>query len=203
MTPPTSDRERLIRAARDILMEDGYDAVTPAAACGKAGLDAHAYDRSFATRDDLVVAALDAHWADLKPFLDQAFAAGVPPLEQLRRFFEGVYGFQNAQWSRLGCVVGCLLLRAGSAAPRMDQKVRQRVGEMLQETHGYVEGAIRTGQRQGKIRPGDVPTMAWTLIHYMEGVLGLARIQNDLHTLGGMMERSLEFLGAEPSTAPH
>ena len=179
-------------------MEDGYGAVTPEAACACGQVDRAGFDRLFPSPDDLVLAALNAHWSDLKGYLDQSFASGIAPLEKLRRFFDGITGFQDAQFSKLGCVVGCLLLRVGSAAARMDEKLRRRVTEMLTELHGYVEQALVEAQEQGQVRQGDIPTMAWTLIHYTEGVLGMARIQNDPQMLHGMMDRSLEFLGAEP-----
>jgi len=196
MTTATGDHDRLVGAARALLMEDGYDSVTAEAAAARAGLGAPEARTLFPSKDDLVLAALDAHWADLKPFLDQAFDASVPPLDRLRRFFEGIYAFQDAQWSKLGCIVGCLLLRVGSATSRMGERSRQRVLQRLNELHAYIEGALKDAQEQGLIRKGDIPTMGWTLIHYVEGVLGLARIQNDLHTFQGMMEHSLEFLGA-------
>lgn len=195
----TTDRDRLVGAARALLMEDGYDSVTADSAAARAKVSPDASRAIFPAKDDLVLAALDAHWTDLKGYLDQAFVRSAPPLDRLRRFFEGIYAFQHAQWSQLGCIVGCLLLRVGSATPRMGEKPRLRVAERLDELHVYIEGALKDAQDQGLIRRGDVPTMAWTLIHYVEGVLGLARIQNDLYTLQGMMEHSLEFLGARPA----
>ncbi len=202
MPEPTSDRDRLIGVARALLMEDGYNSVTTAAASARAKVDDAAAKTLFPAKDDLVIAALDAHWADLKQYLDQAFVRTIPPLDRLRRFFEGIYAFQDAQWSQLGVIVGCLLLRVGSATSRMGDAPRKRVAQRLDELHGYIESALKDAQDQGLIRAGDIPTMGWTLIHYVEGVLGMARIQNDLHTLQGMMEHSLEVLGAKPASLP-
>ncbi len=196
-------REKLVAAARDVLAQDGYGAATPQAIAARAGVVPEAFTQTFAGRQEAVLAAIDAHWKDLSGFLDAAFASDVPPLDRLRRFTEGVYGFQDQQWSRLGCVVGCLLLRVGSAASREDAPVRERVSACLGELQSRLEATIREGQDQKKIRPGDPGVMAWTLVHFVEGVLGMARIQNDVHTLRGMLDRSLEFLGAEPSLLRH
>ncbi len=84
----------------------------------------------------------------------------------------------------------------------MGERPRLRVAQRLDELHVYIESALQDAQEQGLIRKGDIPTMGWTLIHYVEGVLGMARIQNDLYTLQGMMEHSLEFLGAKPAALP-
>ncbi len=191
-------REKLVAAARDILAQDGYEAATPEAIAARAGVAPEAFSRAFSGRREAVLAAIDAHWKDLSGFLDVAFAADVPPLDRLRRFTEGVYGFQDRHWNRLGCVVGCLLLRVGSAASREDGPVRERVAACLRELQSRLEATIREAQAQKKIRSGDAGVMAWTLVHFVEGVLGMARIQNDYHTLQGMLDRSLEFLGAEP-----
>jgi len=194
----SSDRDRLIGAARILLLADGYDSVTLEAAAVRAELPPGAALGLFAHRDDLVVAALDAHWSALKQHLERAFDPTLAPLDRLRRFFDAIYAFQEAQWSSIGCVVGCLLLRVGSAASRMGEAPRRRAAERLDELHVYVEAALRDAQERGQIRAGDLRAMAWTLIQYVEGALGMARIQNDLRTLQGMMENSLEFLGAQP-----
>jgi len=194
----TSDRDKLIGVARALLMEDGYDSVSLESSAARAGLPVASATALFSTRDELVVAALDAHWDDLRKYLDQAFDRTLPPLDRLRRFFEGIYAFQDAQWSSLGCVVGCLLLRVGSATSRMGEAPRKRVAARIDELHVYVENTLRDAQDREEIRSGDLRAMAWALIHYVEGALGMARIQNDPRTLHGMMERSLEFLGARP-----
>lgn len=196
-------REKLVTAARDVLALDGYGAATPEAIAARAGVAPEAFARVFKGRQDAVLAAIDSHWKDLSAFLDAALAADVPPLDRLRRFTEGAYGFQDHHWSRLGSVVGCLLLRVGSAVPREDAPVRERVAACLAELQARLEATLREAQAERKIRSGDPGVMAWTLVHFVEGVLGMARIQNDVHTLQGMLDRSLEFLGAEPPLLRH
>lgn len=194
----SSLREKLVAAARDVLALDGYGAATPEAIAARAGVGPEAFARVFTSRQEAVLAAIDAHWKDLSTFMDGAFAAELPPLERLRRFTEGAYGLQEQQWSRLGCVVGCMLLRTGSATAREDGPVRERVAACLGELQSRLEATIREAQARKMVRSGDPGVMAWTLVHFIEGVLGTARIQNDFHTLQGMLDRSLEFLGAEP-----
>src|SRR5436190_11336193 len=124
-------REKIVAAARDVLLTDGYEAATPEAVSRKAGVSSPEFSAAFSGRQELVLAALEAHWEDLSRFLDGAFSAELPPLDRLRRFCEGAYRFQDHHWNRLGCVVGCLLLRVGSAASREDGPIRERVAEYL------------------------------------------------------------------------
>ena len=119
-------------------------------------------------------------------------------LERLRRFFIGAADFQAVHWEKLGCVAGCLLLRVGSAAGKTDVAVRRKVAEIFGELTGMLKGPLTDAMSEGRIRKGDPDVMARTLVQYTEGVLGLARIDNDLPALKAAMARGLEFLGAEP-----
>ena len=194
----SDDRESLVRAARELLMTDGYEACTVEAAARSVRLDAKSAQAAVADRADLVMAALDAHWADLRPHIEAALDASLPPLERLRRFFTGAADFQAAHWEKLGCVVGCLLMRVGSSAGKGDVAVRTKVGTILDELTSMVVPALCDAMSEGRIRKGDPDVMARTLVQYTEGVLGLARIDNDLGALKAAMARGLEFLGAEP-----
>jgi TetR/AcrR family transcriptional repressor of nem operon len=193
------DRERLARAARELLIADSYEACTVEAAARAAGLDATSAQAAVRDRVDLVLAALDAHWAELRPHVAASLDASHPPLERLRRWFAGAADFQAANWSRAGCVVGCLLIRVGSSAGKADVAVRLKVATILDDMTAMLVPALNDAMSEGRIRKGDPDVMARTLVQYAEGVLGLARIDNDLEALKSAMARGLEFLGAEPA----
>jgi TetR/AcrR family transcriptional repressor of nem operon len=195
----SSLKDRLVAAARDVLMLDGFAAATPEAIARRTGVSTEDFAAVFPDSREAVLAAIEVHWKEVSGFMDSALATDVPPLERLRRFTEGAYAFQDHHWNRLGCVVGCMLLRVGSSTSREEAVVRERVAACLGEWQSRLEATIRDAQALNSVRPGDPGVMAWTLVQFIEGVLGMARIQNDVHTLQGMLDRSLEFLGAEPS----
>ena len=194
-------RAKIVSAARDLLMTDGYGLVQAAAVARRAGVPRPEVDGLFASRSDLVQAALDFHWGEIKPYIEEVFAPSVPPLERFRRFFTGASGFQKHHADRVGCVVGCLLLRVGSSLPRSEVELRRGIQARVEELQQLIERAIRDAQTEGLIRKGDAAAKAWTVVHYLEGMLGVARIDGSLTALDGAWDRVLEFLGAGAAQA--
>jgi TetR/AcrR family transcriptional repressor of nem operon len=190
-------RTKIVSAARDVLMMDGVEGVQPAAVALRAGVTKREIDACFKTREKLVEGALDFHWAEIKPVLEEVFSPDLPPLERFRRFFSGAAAFQRHQEARVGCVVGCLFLRVGSSVPRGEVHLRRSLNDRMAELQRHMERAIRDAQAQGLIRKGDPSAKAWTVVHYLEGMLGIARIDGNLAALDGAWHRVLEFLGAD------
>jgi TetR/AcrR family transcriptional repressor of nem operon len=194
-------RRRIVSAVRDLLMMDGYDAVQPAAVALRAGVTKKDLNAVFKTRESLVEGALDFHWAEIKPVVEQVFSPDLPPLERFRRFFSGAVEFQKYQEARVGCIVGCLFLRVGSSVPIAEKRLRRSMNDRIAELQRHMERAIRDAQSEGLIRKGDPSAKAWTVVHYLEGMLGIARIDGNLNALDGAWQRVLEFLGAEAPQA--
>lgn len=195
-------RANVVSAARDLLMTDGYDAVQPAAVALRAGVTKKEIDGLFKTRERLVEAALEFHWSEIKPFIDQVFAREIPPLDRFQKFFFGAGEFQKHHAGRVGCVVGCLLLRVGSSVPRGESAIRKSLNDKVGYLQKLVEGAVRDAQAQGLVRKGDPSAKAWTVVHYLEGMLGIARIDGNLTALEGAWDRVQEFLGTEVRATP-
>jgi TetR/AcrR family transcriptional repressor of nem operon len=80
-------RDRLVQAAIDLIWNASYGAVSVDAICERAEVRKGSFYHFFASKDDLVVAALEAHWNTRRPLLDEIFSAARPPLERLRRYF--------------------------------------------------------------------------------------------------------------------
>jgi hypothetical protein len=89
----------------------------------------------------------------------------------------------------------------GSSIPRNEVKIRKSVQGMVAEMEGHLERTIREAQAEGAIRKGDASAKAWAVVHYLEGMLGIARIDGNLRAFDGALDRVLEFLGAEPAQA--
>lgn len=82
----------LMRAAVDVLVEDGYARATTARICARAGLSRGAHLHHFGTRDRLLTAAV-AHLAQelVAPFLDEATAAGAGTTDDDRRGLDTIW----------------------------------------------------------------------------------------------------------------
>lgn len=198
----TSDaRERMIRAALDLILGESYSAATVEAICLRAGVQKGSFYHFFPSRSRLVVEALEADWQQTRPHLDAAFSPLVSPLERIRRFCRIQLEAQEGERRRLGCVIGCILARVASSLGPDEVEIRDVIRRSAEHVLRYLESAIRDGQRQGEIRRGSPKELARLFFEQVEGALGVARIMNDLESMKGLEERALALLAAPRAVA--
>src|SRR2546423_4144499 len=73
-------RARLVQGTIDLIWTESYGSVTVDAICERARVKKGSFYHFFRSKDELVIAALDAHWEARKPTLDNLFAPPRPPL---------------------------------------------------------------------------------------------------------------------------
>ncbi|HEX2573230.1 MAG TPA: TetR/AcrR family transcriptional regulator [Polyangia bacterium] len=195
----TSDaRERLIAATIDLIWMESYGAVTVDAICERAGVKKGSFYHFFKSKEDLVVAALEAHWQSRRPTLDHLFSPSLAPLERLRGYFASVYTRQRELQAAKGRTLGCLFNSVGVTCGQQEQPaISRKVQEILAIYLGYYENALRDAKARGEIRADDVPGTARALFALMEGVLAQARIQNDPELVRPLASLALQFLGVD------
>lgn len=195
----TSDaRERLLEAAIDLIWRSSYGSVSVDDICAQAGVKKGSFYHFFKSKDDLVVAAVQHHWAMMRPEFDRIFSATVPPLERLRLAMEHVYTEQVAVKERTGFVPGCPFASIGCETSSHQSIICATVQDICSGHRRYLEALIRDAQALGQIKGGDPAELAEALYAYIEGVMTQARIQNDPQIIQLMYRGSLKFLGAEP-----
>src|SRR5690349_9933366 len=95
-------RDKLIAAAIDPVWQQGIAAVTVDSICDAAQVRKGSFYHFFSSKADLVLAALDSHWAARRPLLDRTFSPSVAPLQRLRDYFDYVYRRQTELKQRYG-----------------------------------------------------------------------------------------------------
>jgi TetR/AcrR family transcriptional repressor of nem operon len=188
-------RDRLLQATAEILKAESYDAATVDAICARAGVRKGSFYYFFPSRTDLVVAALEEDWQRSRAHFDRAFSPLLPPVERLHRFFRLVHESQVDGMKRLKCIVGCVYTRVALSVGPEETPVREKVREVTESILRYLESAIRDGQERGKIRRGNPAGLARLVYEHVIGVLGVARVLNDLDSVAGMEARALALLG--------
>src|SRR5260370_10434714 len=84
-------RERMIEATLDLIRLEGYGGLTVDAICERADVRKGSFYHFFASKDELVIAALDDYWETRRTVLDRQFSPLVEPLERLRGYFRAIY----------------------------------------------------------------------------------------------------------------
>jgi TetR/AcrR family transcriptional repressor of nem operon len=188
-------KARLLEAALDLVWTRSYGAVTVDDICEKAGVKKGSFYYFFKSKDELVAAALDAKWEEIRPAYDRIFSASRPALERLKEAFDYAYARQQEFRETHGCVLGCPFSSIGTELIAADKTLRDAVQRMIRGKQKYFESAIRDLQAEGQLQGQDPAMLAKQAYAYFEGVLAQARITDDLEMLKGVYDGVLKLLG--------
>jgi AcrR family transcriptional regulator len=164
-------RERLLRAAADVFAERGYDGTRVADIAAAAGVSNGALYAHFASKADLLVAALRAHGRNL---LADMFAAGPdrPVVDLLLAVGRWLPRRHDAR--------GYLIVEALVAA-RRDEDVARPMQEYVGERADWLGGLMRLAQAGGELDPALSPA---ALAHFcLLLAMGSALVTPDLHAI--------------------
>jgi TetR/AcrR family transcriptional repressor of nem operon len=165
------------------------------AICERAEVRKGSFYHFFRSKDELVVAALDAQWLARKARLDALFAAEVQPLMRLTGYFADLHQRQLELRRKFGRVVGCFYGSIGTECIEGSAIISDKTKAILKEYAQYFESAIRDAQTQGLLPKGDAASQAKMLFACVEGVLGQARIHDDLGLVRQLRRTGLNLFG--------
>jgi TetR/AcrR family transcriptional repressor of nem operon len=198
----TSDaRERLLQATIDLVWRESYGAVGVDAICGRAGVKKGSFYHFFDSKSALTAEALTHHWETLRPSYDQIFSSTVPPLERFRRYADFVFERHSRLKAQAGRVLGCPFFSVGSEVVEQDPVIGDAVRKIIGAKLKYFESALRDAKAEGLVVVDDIPLQARALYAYVDGVLGQARIQNDLTMVRKLHSGLQRFLGVAVTAA--
>lgn len=186
-------RERLVAATIDLLWTESYGAVSVDAICDRARVKKGSFYHFFKSKDDLVIAALDAHWQGRQPTLETLFARSRPPLERLRAYFESVYERQLELAKKFGRPPGCFYCKLGIEVSQ-GTEIGRKVQSIMAAYVAYYESALVGAAAEGWPLV-DIPGKARALFAFMEGVLTQARINDDYEIMKNLGKSAFRFLG--------
>jgi TetR/AcrR family transcriptional repressor of nem operon len=188
-------RERLIEATIDLIWTESYGAVTVDAICARSAVKKGSFYHFYKSKDDLVIAALEAHWERRRPTLDRLFSPSVPPLDRLRAYFQSVYERQLELSKKYGHPPGCFFCKLGIEVSRKTE-IGRKVQDILSTYVRYYESALHDAAAEGWPLV-DIPGKARALFAFMEGVLTQARINDDYELIKNLGKQAFRFLGLE------
>lgn len=197
MARVTDTRERLLEATLELIWEESLGAASVDAICEKAGVRKGSFYHFFKTKEDLVVAALEAHFAVARVDYDRTFSPSVAPVDRLRAFFEQMVSKQQMKRDKVGRVVGCPYMSAAVACSSADQLVRERVQQLFGTWKKYFETALRDGIADGSIPPQDISRTVEIVFDYIEGALTVGKVQNSMGPIQNIGYGTFKLIGVE------
>lgn len=187
-------RERLVRAARDLIHASSFADVGVEDICAKAGVHRGSLYHFFDSKDALGLAVIEANWAAMAALLDEAFCADVGPLERIDRFTRSFGGMLLSAQAEMGSTPGCPLGNLAAELAAHGGEARTRIAGVFEIWSGYITDAIREAQLRGEVDPDVVPAeTALRVLACVQGFALLAKV-NDRPELMEQAQASVRLL---------
>ncbi len=176
----SSKRESLLDAAKNLLWEHGYEAMSPAKVLAASGAGQGSLYHHFKGKKDLALAALEQVSAEMQSEIHRLFDGPGRPLARVEEFLltkrDGVKG------SRLGRL-------ALEHSILTDDELRAPIAKYFRLVEEKIRNAVRDAAGLGLVNPDlDADEVAVTLVAMIEGGFLLSRIHKD----PAPMERSVQ-----------
>lgn len=176
-------RERILREAATAIRTEGVQKVAVAPVMAKAGLTQGGFYAHFASRDDLVAAAIEQMFVEGGERLIRSLEGRAPA--------EGLALYLDFYLSRAHCEMrtgGCPLPFLSADAPRLEPTARERIGAGARRMAERIAEAL-----QAMGRP-DAETAAGSVVNEIVGAVSLARIEPDLEASEAILARTRRAL---------
>jgi len=185
-------KDRLIEAMIELIWAGSYGSTSVDHICERAGVKKGSFYHFFESKTELALAAIDH-----RKELDQIFSPVVPPVERILNCFRNFRQEQEELFKKHGRVLGCPIHSLGAEVSTVDERLRDKLQEILSQFIRYYESAIRDAQAQGSIVTHDAMALARIVFAYSEGLLLHARMWNDLGRLDEFESGAKIILGVK------
>ncbi len=162
--PTSAKRDHLVDTALELFTEGGYHAVGIDTVLARAGVAKMTLYNHFASKEDLIVAALDRMAGQSALGLEKALAAaGDDPKAKLMAMFDSM-----ETWFRSKEFRGCIYIKAAGEYPKKKDKPHQAALAFKQARLELLRELCR------KMGVKDADTLAWQIAMQMEGAIVVA-----------------------------
>lgn len=181
MQATADTQQRILDSARELFFARSYADVGVADICEHASVKKGSFYHFYPSKQALTLAVLDAHFIDIKEkLIDIAFADDLPPLARMARFAEMAYQFQKQVSVQTGHVLGCPFGNLSAELSTQDEPIRERIQQTFAKLQKMLSCVIKAAQTSREVAPEvDVSATAQAMLAYFEGVLLMAKNQNN------------------------
>lgn len=199
---PVETRQRLVAAARNLVLQRGFTGTGVDQICAEAGVTKGAFFHHFKSKDEIGRAALD-DWAAFGMGI-YATAKAEParyPLEHVHRFIDLMTGFLRESESPVTCVVGIMSQELALANPSLREVCAEYLGDWTAFARELLEEAKAAHRPQADF---DSEEVAWFLNCLWQGSMLISKTRQDPRIAIRNLERSRSYIdglfGAEATT---
>ncbi len=180
MNLPVDTKARILHAARELFHGRSYADVGIKEICELAKVQKGSFYHFFPSKRDLALAVIDDmadDWAH--GFVAEAFDRDLPPLERLDYLIDAAYYWQKAAKDLEGRMPGCLFGNLALEMSTRDDVLRAKLKAVFAKVSGRFRETLDEAVEKGLIAPLDSAATARAMLAYLEGMILLAKTNND------------------------
>jgi len=170
----TEARTKLISAAVQLMLRQGYSATGIDSICGEAGVSKGAFYHSFQSKEELAVAALGSYYARGLEELQAIDVSDVPAAQRLPLFVERLADRAELLWEN-GCLIGGLATEMALANDELQRHVARQFDELAAAVAPLAEPFVNALSIPGL----SATSVAEDLLAFIEGTVVLSRGHRD------------------------
>jgi TetR/AcrR family transcriptional repressor of nem operon len=193
----TSDaKTRLLATAMELMYTRGYTAVGVQELCAHAGVKKGSFYHFFPSKRELALAVIDTYGQSVRAMWERAMAADYPLYERMQRLFELAYHTHRTFMESQGHIHGCLLGNFALELSCQDEGIRQRLRQTFTDWVEALDRVLHEAVTNGDIPAIDTTMTAQTIVAYFEGVVLLAKTQNDPEVVKRLAQGAVHLIEA-------
>ena len=195
----TSDaRERLIEEAARLFHARSYEAVGVQELCEAAEINKGSFYHFFASKEDLLLAVIDAQWEAVRTqVLDPGLADDLPPLSRIERCFSIMAREQRSAKRAAGLTPGCPLANLAGEVSSHEPKLRRRLARVYSDMQDRFAETLREARDAKEIpSKSDIERKAEAILALAEGAMLLSVVHDDAASVARMSDLALAIARA-------
>ena len=175
-------RDRIIEVAKQRFHSRSYADVGIKEICDAAEIQKGSFYHFFPSKRDLVLTVIEAFSADwASGFIAEAFDPALPPMERFDFLVDAAYFWQKSSQTKDadGRMPGCLFGNLALEVSTRDEVLRARLSSFFRLARDRFRETLEESIARGDIAALDTTNTAEAMLAYLEGVILLAKNQND------------------------
>jgi len=173
-------RTRIINTATELFYQHGFESVGLQKICTQAMVSKSSFYHFFASKDEIAVAVLDAHWSQAQQKFAQLLATPLSPLQKIQSIFDNVFAVTETicdeQGEVFGCPFGNLASELSISNPVLREQMQLVFGCMVGIYIDLIEQAKAQEELAAKL---DASETANALVTLMQGLNIMGKVYND------------------------
>lgn len=180
-----STKDRLLETGLVMLLERGYEALGIQPLLEATQVPKGSFYHHFRSKEDFALQVIDRYMVAVHAGLDDCLGDTMrPPLERVRRFFEGTREKYRGEG-----YLGCLLGGVGQELSGVNDVFRRKIDWCLSEIARRIADCLAQARDQGDLPPSaDPQQMANLLVDCWEGAALRSRLLRDPAPLDAMLD---------------